>query len=217
MREYRILDGQKTPVEDQIGFDVRPYLTKVSFKPGEHLFREGGRAEYLYYLDQGRAKVMRTEENGRETLSNFLDAPAFTGEMELLGARENTTAVIAVTRCVCYRIRCTHCKEQLLNDAKFLRSLCTDLFSRFVREADNFSRNLSYPLDMRLARFILLSSADNLYREKHTEAAAYLGVSYRHLLYVLSGFVREGLLEKTEQGYRIADPEGLKAHSVPSA
>ena len=160
---------------------------------------------------------MRTEENGRETLSNFLDASAFTGEMELLGARKNTTAVIAVTRCVCYRIRCTHCKEQLLNDAKFLRSLCTDLFSRFVREADNFSRNLSYPLDMRLARFILLSSADNLYREKHTEAAAYLGVSYRHLLYVLSGFVREGLLEKTEQGYRIADPEGLKAHSVPSA
>ena len=43
MREYRILDGQKTPVEDQIGFDVRPYLTKVSFKPGEHLFGRAAR------------------------------------------------------------------------------------------------------------------------------------------------------------------------------
>lgn len=118
---------------------------------------------------------------------------------------------------ICYRIQCRECKELLLNDAQFLRTLCEDLFSRFVQEAENFSRNLSYPLDMRLARFILLSSADNLYREKHTEAAAYLGVSYRHLLYVLSGFVREGILEKTEQGYRIADPEALKARSARSS
>lgn len=215
MRESRILEEQKTPLEGQFSFDIRPYLTKVSFKTGEYLFREGDSAKYLYYLDQGRAKVMLTEENGRETLTNFLDAPAFIGEMELLGARENTNAVIAITPCICYRIRCSQCKSALLNDAKFLRSLCSDLFRRFVRETDNFSRNLSYPLDMRLARFILLSSADDMYREKHTEAAAYLGVSYRHLLYVLSGFVQEGLLEKTPQGYRIADPEGLRAHASP--
>lgn len=48
------------------------------------------------------------------------------------------------------------------------------------------------------------------YREPHTEVADYLGVTYRHLLYVLAGFVKEGKLQKTESGYRIADSDGLR-------
>ena len=48
-----------------------------------------------------------------------------------------------------------------------------------------------------------------MYREQHTEAAEYLGVTYRHLLYVLAEFVKEGILEKTKTGYRIIDMEKL--------
>lgn len=198
---------------DQIGFDIRPYTKKVVFKPGEHMLEEGTKTEYLYFLEKGRAKVTQSEENGRETLSNFLTAPAFIGEMELLGARDYNNGVTAATTCVCYQIRYAKCKEQLLNDPKFLRSLCKDLLGRFVREVDNFSKNLSYPLRTRLAIFILQSSVDNLYSTKHTEAAAYLGVSYRHFLYVLAEFTREGLIEKTTRGYRILDLEGLKTIS----
>lgn len=155
MREYPLADGQRFLLLDQIGFDVRPYTKKIIFKPGEHLLEEGTRTEYLYFLEKGRAKVTQSEENGRETLSNFLTAPAFIGEMELLGAREYTNAVTAVTTCVCYQINCAKCREQLLNDPKFLLSLCKDLLMRFVREVDNFSKNLSYPLRTRMAGFIL--------------------------------------------------------------
>lgn len=31
--------------------------------------------------------------------------------------------------------------------------------------------------------------------------AEYLGVTYRHLLYVLAGFVKRGIVKKTPQGY----------------
>lgn len=62
----------------------------------------------------------------------------------------------------------------------------------------------------RLAAFILETSVNGYYREPHTEVADYLGVTYRHLLYVLAGFVKEGKLQKTESGYRIADSDGLR-------
>ena len=39
----------------------------------------------------------------------------------------------------------------------------------------------------------------------------YLGVSYRHLLSVLAAFQREGLVEKTPEGYHLRDWAGLRA------
>jgi len=42
------------------------------------------------YLLSGRAKLFLSHENGRISLINFLNAPCFIGEMELLGAHEAT-------------------------------------------------------------------------------------------------------------------------------
>lgn len=70
--------------------------------------------------------------------------------------------------------------------------------------------NQSYALSARLAGFILLTQQGGIFREKLNESAEYLGVTYRHFLYVLASFVKEGILVKTEQGYYIKDSERLK-------
>ncbi len=52
---------------------------------------------------------------------------------------------------------------------------------------------------------------DGKYMIPHTEASAYLGVTYRHLLYVLASFVKEGYLEKMPKGgYKIKDEDALE-------
>ena len=40
--------------------------------------------------------------------------------------------------------------------------------------------------------------------------AEYLGVTYRHLLYVIAKFVKSGILEKSEQGYVIKNESALR-------
>ena len=55
----------------------------------------------------------------------------------------------------------------------------------------------------------LLSQEGDLYHEKHTQAAEYLGVSYRHLLYVLAQFIHDGLLTKSKKGYLIKNRKQL--------
>ena len=52
-------------------------------------------------------------------------------------------------------------------------------------------------------------SVNGYYREPHTEVAEFLGVTYRHLLYVFAQFVKDGILEKTKLGYSIKDEEKL--------
>ena len=201
---------QRFPLSDYFSFNIVPYLSVVRFGSEENVLEEGEYPEFLYYLMDGRAKLFLSHGNGRISLINFLNAPCFIGEMELLGAQETANGVTAITPCTCYAIPIEPCKDKLLNDAKFLRHLCLFVSQKAIGNTYNYAKNQSYPLQVRLANFILLTSYNQMYREKHTEAAEFLGVSYRHLLYVLADFVKRRLLEKTAQGYYIQDLNTLR-------
>ncbi len=203
-------DFEHFPLFDCFSFDIRPYTETVLFDSEEIMLEEGARSSRLYYLIDGRARLYITHANGRVTLVDFLDAPCFIGEMELLDPAKPSNGVTAVTPCTCYAIDTAACGEQILGDVKFLQHLCRFLSAKTNQNTINYSRNQAYPLDVRLARFILLTSYNGLYRERHTEVAEYLGVTYRHLLYVIAQFVKKGLLEKSVSGYRIKDTDALR-------
>lgn len=199
------------PLTDYFSFDIGPYVSMVRFESEEVILEEGSVPDYLYYVISGRAKLFLSHENGRVSLINFLNAPCFMGEMELLGAQKNANGITAITPCVCYRIHIKECGARILGDVKFLRHLCLFLSEKAIGNTANYSRNQSYPLEARLADFILLTAQNGFYRERHTEASEYLGVTYRHFLYVLAGFVKKGLLRKTDRGYYINDREALRS------
>ena len=198
------------PLSEFFEFDIRPFTTIVTFESGDQILQDGSEPVYLYYMTEGRAKLFLPHEHGRISLINFLDAPCFIGEMELLGAQKYANGVTAMTSCTCYAVRISDCKEKLLNDTRFLRHLCLFLSKKALGNTYNYSTNQSYPLEVRLANFILMTAQNGLYREKHTEAAEFLGVTYRHLLYVLADFVKQGILERTKRGYYIKNEAALR-------
>lgn len=199
------------PLNDFFDFDVRPFTAVRTFNSGEMLLEEGSIPSCLYYLIDGRAKLYLTQENGRISLINFINAPCFIGEIELIGAQTFSNGVSAITPCTCYAIRICDCRDMLLNDRKFLRHLCLYLSRKALGNTSNYSKNQSFALENRLADFILMTARNGLYRERHTEVSEYLGVTYRHLLYVLAVFVKKGILQKTKQGYLILDMEALRS------
>lgn len=95
-------------------------------------------------------------------------------KMELLGAQKAANGVTAVTACTCFAISIRECKNKLLDDVKFLRYLCVFLSRKAIGNTCNYAQNQSYPLEVRLANFILMTSQKQYYREKHTEAAEFL-------------------------------------------
>ena len=104
---------EKAFLPDIFEMDISPYVSTKEFAPDEFIIREGERPLYLYYLVEGRAKLFLTQESGKISLINFIEAPCFIGGKELL------------------------------QDAKFLRYLCTFLSEKATQNTNNYMRNLS--------------------------------------------------------------------------
>ena len=190
-------------------FDAAPYTQLYHAEATDYIVSEGAQLHHLFYLVAGRAKLYLTLPNGKVSLIDFFKAPCFVGEMELLGIQRQSRAVQALVPCYCLALPVDRCRQQLLQDARFLRRLCDYLGSKNYRTVLSLSQIKGFPLENRLAQFVLIAAPEGWYREKHGHAAEYLGVSYRHLLYVLADFVRLGYIAKDEGGYRIADRPAL--------
>lgn len=200
---------EENPLQHIFSFDISPYMSVKEFEPNDTIIEEDEKPQYLFYLMEGRAKLSLSHEHGKISLINFMEAPCFIGEMELLDDTKKAQLVKAISKSRCYQIHLSECRHQILEDIKFLRHLCTFLSDKAIQNTNNYMQNQSYPLRVRLASFIVKTSINGYYREPHTEAAQFLGVTYRHLLYVLAQFVNEGILEKTTQGYYISKQEKL--------
>ncbi|OON41886.1 transcriptional regulator YeiL [Izhakiella australiensis] len=178
---------------------------------GDYIVKEGSQPQHLFYLARGRARLHATLSNGRVSLIDFFGAPCFIGEMELINERHDPRAVQAIEACWCLALPMKKFRAMLLNDATFLHSLCVALIRKNERNIVSLTQNQSFPLTHRLAAFILLSQHDDVYREKHTQVSEYMGVTYRHLLYVFARFTREGYLQKAGASYVIKNKQALAA------
>lgn len=196
--------------KEQFSFDASKDTELFLAAPGEYIIKEGVRPEYLFYLCSGKAKLYMTLPDRRVNLIDFFSAPCFIGEMELISEDNDVRAVQALESCYCLGLPLRRYRKLLLEDPRFLRSLCLLLGRKNYRNTRMFIRNQSYPLLNRLSAFILLTESDGLYRERHTQTSEYLGVSYRHLLYVMAELVERGYLKKERRAYRINDRAGLE-------
>lgn len=201
---------KKYPISQFFSFDITPYIHVFEFDKGELIFHEQSFPDYLFYMIEGKAKLYITHKNGKISLIDFLTAPTFMGELELLNAERYSKGIQTVTTSVCFAIPIREVKEKLLADPIFLKILCLFLSKKTTNTTTKYTQNQAYPLENRLASFILLSSDQQFYKEKHTEVCEYLGVSYRHLLFVLAQFNEAGYITKQNRGYVLTNSEALE-------
>ncbi|WP_410984820.1 transcriptional regulator YeiL [Bacillus cereus] len=191
-------------------FDIFPYIEVHSFQKKELICNEGEELPYLYYLISGKTKIYMNHQNGKTSLINFVKAPSFIGELGLIGIETVTKGIEAIEPCICLALPLKDCQHLLLQDAHFLQQLCKFIGEKTITRTEQYAKNYNYPLENRLAAFILLTEQNDCYLEKHTEASEYLNVSYRHLLYVLKQFCQQNWLKKEGRMYFIQDREQLQ-------
>ena len=194
-------------------------LRLYRFSDGEYLCREGAPTRFLLFLVEGRCKVTRSLQNGKESLICFYQDFAILGEIELVCALPSATEPPALINTVqatgavqCLALPIKTAQDLLLNDPLFLRFLCPRLAQKLMQNNQTLSINLHYPVDQRLASYIFCScpSPGNLFQENHTHLAEYLGCSHRQLLRVLRRFREEGILAQEDGVYRVMDVDRLK-------
>ncbi|CDO04726.1 Regulatory protein YeiL [Oceanobacillus picturae] len=200
-------------IEHLFSASVEAYLEVHEYQRDDWIIQEGTRPDFLYYVVEGKAKIYITHQNGKVSLINFINANEFIGEMELLHDVYYTKGIQASTKTICFALPMHYYRRQLMEDAKFLRELTRFLSVKATQMAMKYTQSLAFPLENRLADFILQTADNGIYKEKHVTVCDYLGVSYRHLLHVLTQFTEKHYLQKDGRKYHIEQYDALKGLS----
>ncbi|WP_026561863.1 transcriptional regulator YeiL [Bacillus sp. J37] len=196
-------------INQLFSFPIEEFIEVHEYERDEWIIQEGKRPFYLFYVIEGKAKIYVTHQNGKVSLLNFINANDYIGEMELLNDVYYTKGIQASTKTICFAIPFHSCHETLLDDVVFLRELTKFLSMKATNMAAKYSQSLSFPLENRLAEFILQTSDGGIYKEKHVTVCEFLGVSYRHLMHVVSQFSKKGYIQKEGRYFRIKQPNSL--------
>lgn len=203
-------------MKDLFTDDMRGHMILYMFNKNEYICRENEHLENMYFLVQGKAKVSKHLENGKSLLISFYRPLTIIGDVEFIRNDATDCSVQAMESTYCIGINFNIVRTKLTKDCKFLLRICEYLGDKLTESSNNSSINLLYPLEERLAGYIIAfadSGEDNFHRfkfkESYTEISELLGTSYRHLHRTLSKFCEEGILKKCDNGYEIKDYDKL--------
>lgn len=200
------------PYADYFSKELWAYTQLVEYKAGEYVLEQEAASQFLYLMVEGRCSVRVLLANGKMVILRTLKAPSLIGEIELVEELPSFS-VQALERCRMLAIPLDVCRSRLLGDPYFLRRVCSDLVKKERIEALKLIHSFGYPLENRLAHFILENRQENLFLIKKVHIAESLGVSYRHVEKVMNDFVVKGYLAKHRLVYEITDERRLLALS----
>lgn len=200
------------PYTDYFCGTVKAHTFLIEYAAGEYILRQDALPSCLYLMVSGRCSISILLANGKSVILQTLKAPCLIGEMELIRPVSSFT-VQALEHCRLLAIPLDQCKYFLLNDPYFLRAVCFDLIGKERTESLKLIHAFGYPLENRLAHFILENCQGNRFYIKKVHIADSLGVSYRHVEKVMSDFVRKRYLSKEKLVYTVTDECALKALS----
>lgn len=205
-------------IDQHFSRDVSDQMHLFYFTPGQYIYQENDALSYFYFFVKGKAKVYSSLSNGKSLLHSFYEPLQVLGDIEVVNQTPVTVNVKVISPVHCIGIHIDFVRRQLLEDTKFLQFLCSDLGKKLNRCSKNSTINLLYPLENRLASYILAIETQEFtcqnsltFYDSLTEISELLGTSYRHLLRTLTHFVDKGILKKEDKGYLIMDRKPLEA------
>lgn len=203
----RELYMRKYPVQPYFSADMEPFLELHIFRKGEHLCEERKIPDHLYFILEGKVKLSLIHQDGNVTLVQYYEPGDILGELELLGMRQQSQTIEAVTEVTCLAVPFEGCKDIMLEDVKFLRNLCYLIAGKMQRSVNKLVGIQTYPLENRLAAYFIQKEKevgrDQWMHVKLTDLAQYLGTSYRHLSRVIKDFDDAGWIKKERTKMRV--------------
>ncbi|MDQ0062471.1 Crp/Fnr family transcriptional regulator [Paenibacillus harenae] len=198
---------------------LKPHLSLYIFDQGELICSQGEPLQYLYVLVKGKIKIYTTSVEGRTLVISFKTPLEVIGDIEYIRGIDTINTVEAVSPVCMIGVHCRWLKKYGSDYSPLLQFLLEIITKKFFIKSNSMSFNLMYPVEVRLASYLLSVSfdeSDSLFRgqlstSSLTDAANLIGTSYRHLNRVIQKFCKEGLIERNKDFILVKDREGLSA------
>ncbi|WP_182103519.1 Crp/Fnr family transcriptional regulator [Niallia taxi] len=197
---------------------LKEHAVLCEFEQGERICTQGESARFLYVHVSGKIKVYTTSQDGKILILSFKQPLEIIGDVEYVNGAELLNTVEATsTKVKMIRFDFEWLKKHGNDDAAFLLFLLDIIAHKFYRKSTAMSFNLMYPVEVRLASYLLSVSAlkehtftDRLDWLDLKDVANFIGTSYRHVNRIIKQFCMEGLIEKNKGVIVIKDRAGLQ-------
>ena len=195
------------------------HLSLYSYEPGEIICEQGDQQSHLYILVEGKIKIFMTSSEGDKLIIAFKSPLEIIGDIEFIQDIELINTVEAVTSVYMIGIHYDWLRKYGSEYPPLLQFFLKIITRKFRIKDNAFSFNLMYPVEVRLASYLLSISFDasnehfkgTLSIKNLKDAAGLIGTSYRHLNRVINQLCADGLIERTKEFIVVKDREGLSA------
>lgn len=185
---------------------------------GQAICAAGDRLDHLYLLVKGKIKVYTLLPNGKSVLLRFNEPLAIIGDMELMTGYPVRCTVESVGESLFIAIKADVLRERAFDDPRFLTYIIKGLSHKLYTASNASSLNLLYPVENRLASYLLSISPEaciqpaleEMRTEKLTDLAELLGTSYRHLNRVITKLEKEDVIARKRGIIVIRDAQRMK-------
>ncbi|MAG30008.1 MAG: cAMP phosphodiesterase [Deltaproteobacteria bacterium] len=123
--------------------ELATHLIERRFPKNATVVEEGLPGDYMYVIRQGRVKVTKASEDGREKIMNFLEAGAFFGDMALLGDETRSASVKTLEESVLLALSRRDFIDLIRQSPDLSLAVIEELANR-LRETNEQARSLSF-------------------------------------------------------------------------
>lgn len=194
--------------------EIMKTVRSVSFSKGETIYRAGQRSDSLYIVNQGRIKIYRLSESGKEQLVRILKPGDFTGELALFKETVHESFAEALEKTRVCLIKRSDLQKFLLKYPSISLRLLAEFADRLEQAEKQFSL-VTEKVETRLALFLaecMESEGQNPFvlPMSKKDLASYLGTTPETLSRKLADLERQGYIrQKAHKKIEILDMEGL--------
>jgi CRP-like cAMP-binding protein len=194
--------------------EVARITTDRTYRRGEMIYIAGDKGEKLYVIHEGKVKITRVSDSGKEQVIRILGPGEFLGELSLFSPEpmtDNAEVLEKTTVCI---ISSEKIKELMVKYPTIAFKVMEELSKR-LEKAENLIENISlHGVEKRLADTLLDMADDNdeiVLKISKKDLASHIGMSQETLSRKLTAFQEMGLIKLIGQRRIILlNKEGLQ-------
>ncbi len=215
LQGFELKSGPKKDAEEKVATLIENKKVRA-FDKKEYLYKEGDYVKFLYYLESGKVKCTRTDDYGKQLITQVYQAGDYIGHVDILkDDLYQDTATFIESGSIVYIPKEDFVK--LVHNDKDLASHFIKKLSQNIAQKETELLRLAFsPVRERTANALVRlylesnSTEEILNSLSREELAAIVGTSTESLIRMLSEFKKEGLISIQEKIISIDNLQTLK-------
>lgn len=178
-------------------FEIAMITMEKHMDKGEAIYLAGDRHDSLYVIHQGRVKITRTSESGKEQILRILGPGEFMGELTLFSKELTKDSAVAMEKTIMCKIDGQDIKGLMARFPSIAFKILEELSQR-LEKVETLVEDISLSsVERRVAKSILSMERDGLVKLEMTKGdwASHLGMSQESLSRKLGQLQEMGIIK----------------------